>query len=90
MLKCCKRIIPSHAERACSRELLSTAIQDFKQQQQQQNHVLDHMMEIRDEPARPNPDMTLFDGLFLRQMNRYVLEICTQLGVWFENFCVKF
>ena len=33
--------------------------------------LFEHIIDIRDEPARPGPAVTLFDALFLSQFKRY-------------------
>ena len=38
-----------------------------------------HIVDVRDEPARAGPAMTLFDVLFLNQFRRYKLGILTQV-----------
>ena len=37
--------------------------------------LFDHLVDIRDELARPGPVVTLYDGLFLSNLKRYKLEI---------------
>ena len=34
-------------------------------------------VDIRSEPTRPGPTVTFFDGLFLRNYDRYRAEKCT-------------
>ena len=33
--------------------------------------------------------IALYDSLFLNQMKRYDLEVCTQHRIWFLNYCIK-
>ena len=87
------------AERARSRELISTVIWEIKTPQYLKirrffrcrlynNIFFYHLIDIYDKPVRPGPTLpdpavTPFDGLFLSQFNRLKLKILTLHGYRF-------
>ena len=52
---------------------------------EQKTFVFDHIIDIRDELARPGLAMARFDALFLKNFRSYKLQILTQFGQWLYN-----
>ena len=78
------------AERVCIREFFCTVTTKFKQRKISNSIFFryglwnkkcffhNHIIEIREGLARPDPAMALFGGLFLNQIKRYKIEIFTK------------
>ena len=57
---------------------------------EQKMFVFDHIIDIRDELARPGSAMALFNGLFLKNFRSYKLDILTQFGHRLYNIHIIF
>ena len=71
-----KKIIHSHMGKQnniITREKLILAMWFMKQKV----IIFRCRIDIHDEPVRPGPAMTLFDGLFLKSVERYEIETYT-------------
>ena len=90
--------VVSEAQRACTRELFSLVIQNIKQRDNSETvdflkcfngFFFEKTFNVRDEPAWPDPTMTLLDAVILIKIRRYKVVVLTQVGHRFNIFRVK-